>query len=888
MKIVQLPFHKNPAEFAASYTFSSGFNPEKTLVITPTERFKSYFASEMLKFNKGELLAPNLTTSGQIVKSLVAGLGLLIANEVERLSMLYKACFSTRDVQELLPKTFLSSFSTFRPNAGRILRSFDELNREMLDLTDVQPTELVDQTYSHFDTHFRTFRDLLISYSSIQKEEGLYDQSFLLKDVKRDHIQDYFQEFSVVLFVSPVSLNRFETLLYQQIEYKLTVISQNSDDYDFSRVLSYREQRSPPSQPTRRNGHSKRNGDSKRNVHCYDVSSRMDQVMLVLSILKEQIDAGVPLQKIAVLNLDSLFSEMLYDSLRSLGIDVNYSEGLRVKKSPVYSLLQLAASFFQSRYDAGIFLEILQNPLFQEMAGSKIDHFSFAKIKQRIISRRVFHLPSIRSGFIEGDANTEAAFLVLERLYRTKSFTKLYDELCVLFSRMRSRKSYDYYAVREILLNSAVELEELQINTHEKPFVILLEYVASRRYPLTGNYSEGVQVIGLLESRGIAFTKVIVPSFNEGFFPVQGENDMFFDLNLRRILKLPTFLDQENLQFYYLKRVVESASDSYLVSIIDPSGEIGVKSRFYYCFPEVNMEKVNHRRSYVLPVRSKQAGPQMRTVSHPSLRRTLDEFSRLDTDLIKKCEVRYFIARMLNITDSRTIDTGIEKDLVGLKIHSLFSELYSEVDFDNIAENSHVYELRLDELFEKHFVEGLFYTREEILLKKILRNNLLKALRADLVRFREGHRVCGEFMERELSADIAGGYRLKGRIDRVDRTPSGGYRVIDYKTGKLPGRVAHLAAKQFQEVQLGFYGLLFKKNFPEAWIDALCYYDLLEKKDIEIIIDSENIDGYLESFETHLFQFYEELNHKEELSLTGDYANCTYCSFFNICRVLEV
>lgn len=194
--------------------------------------------------------------------------------------------------------------------------------------------------------------------------------------------------------------------------------------------------------------------------------------------------------------------------------------------------------------------------------------------------------------------------------------------------------------------------------------------------------------------------------------------------------------------------------------------------------------------------------------------------------------------------------------LVGLKIHALFNELYS--DFAGGPQNLEDYQSRLDTLFDEYFRDGEFFTGEEALLKRILKNNLQQALKQDLLRFAHGYRICTEFMEKEFSASIGSAhsaYTLKGRIDRVDQTPSGKYEIIDYKTGKLPDRRSHFEEKDFGEIQLGFYGLLFRKNYPDARIEALSYYDLSGKKDIETIVGPEEITEYLDRFEYHIFNF---------------------------------
>jgi len=176
-----------------------------------------------------------------------------------------------------------------------------------------------------------------------------------------------------------------------------------------------------------------------------------------------------------------------------------------------------------------------------------------------------------------------------------------------------------------------------------------------------------------------------------------------------------------------------------------------------------------------------------------------------------------------------------------------------------------------------------------VVLKRLLQYNLEQVIERDQERFQKGFRVCSKYIEREFQVKIGEGkkYTLRGRIDRIDRTPEGKYMIIDYKTGSIPEKADHFPEKGFAEVQLGFYGLLFKKAYYQEKIDSLCYYDLTGTNDLVTIIDNEEIDTYLVDFETYLLEYLGELNQKSELSLTENYKNCDYCSYHSICRVYE-
>jgi putative RecB family exonuclease len=64
------------------------------------------------------------------------------------------------------------------------------------------------------------------------------------------------------------------------------------------------------------------------------------------------------------------------------------------------------------------------------------------------------------------------------------------------------------------------------------------------------------------------------------------------------------------------------------------------------------------------------------------------------------------------------------------------------------------------------------------------------------------------------------GIPIHGYIDRIDRTPSGGLEILDYKTGRGLSR-----AQAVESDQLSFYQVLAESNFP-APVESLALFDL--------------------------------------------------------------
>lgn len=61
---------------------------------------------------------------------------------------------------------------------------------------------------------------------------------------------------------------------------------------------------------------------------------------------------------------------------------------------------------------------------------------------------------------------------------------------------------------------------------------------------------------------------------------------------------------------------------------------------------------------------------------------------------------------------------------------------------------------------------------------------------------------------------------LRGRIDRVDRHRSGGWRLVDYKTGSK-NELGRRAAQPLEDAQLAFYAALHLQRHPDAPLEAM-------------------------------------------------------------------
>jgi DNA helicase-2/ATP-dependent DNA helicase PcrA len=119
-----------------------------------------------------------------------------------------------------------------------------------------------------------------------------------------------------------------------------------------------------------------------------------------------------------------------------------------------------------------------------------------------------------------------------------------------------------------------------------------------------------------------------------------------------------------------------------------------------------------------------------------------------------------------------------------------------------------------------------------------------------------------------------GPHLLRGRVDRVDRLPTGEYELIDYKTGR-PKTAAQLAG----DIQLSLYAV----GAREAWqLDSSrqAYYYLLDDEKVEVPADGG--------------EWVQEVVHQvadgilaQGFEPTPSFAACSVCDYRLVCPAAE-
>jgi inactivated superfamily I helicase len=119
------------------------------------------------------------------------------------------------------------------------------------------------------------------------------------------------------------------------------------------------------------------------------------------------------------------------------------------------------------------------------------------------------------------------------------------------------------------------------IDTIETLFAVYKQIIDLAEVSFEGEPLNGLQVMGVLESRVLDFETVIVTSMNEGKFPAGKSQNSFIPYDVKRELGLPTFKEKDAIYTYHFYHLLQRAKNIYLLYNTESEGlDGGEKSRF--------------------------------------------------------------------------------------------------------------------------------------------------------------------------------------------------------------------------------------------------------------------------------------------------------------------
>lgn len=456
-------------------------------------------------------------------------------------------------------------------------------------------------------------------------------------------------------------------------------------------------------------------------------------------------------------------------------------------------------------------------------------------------------------------------------------------------------------------------------------YMLLKQAIQGHSVPLAGEPLQGLQLMGMLETRALDFENVIILSCNEGFLPSDRSNTSFIPFDIRQALGLSTFHHQDAIQAYHFYRLLQRAQNVWLLYLTETKQlGAGEKSRYLLqlgqelCKRFPNNEYREQIYTNPLPKSDQENLIEVAKTENVMIlleNKAKSGFSASSINTYRWCGLKFYYAELARIREPEELQDTMDAALLGQTVHEAVFNIYKPLK-NNILNERALNNLfsQVDQAtslaFGKRVRGGDLLTGKNHLLFKVATNLVRKVIRYDIEKARKpgAKEVSVVYLEQEMETDLSVqlknnllSVKLKGVLDRVEKVGSDWY-IIDYKSGTADKKNVTLTDWELLKsdtqlnmaFQLLFYGYLLWK-YEKASVSARAGLLPLKKMaqgllELNISQDDNNNANQIISQDT-LVQFEDTLNQiltdifNPELPFvqTENRENCKNCPYINLC-----
>ena len=562
-------------------------------------------------------------------------------------------------------------------------------------------------------------------------------------------------------------------------------------------------------------------------THIYKSPDRHGQVFAAAALLKEDIDRGFTPDEQTVVVLpaaDTLFP-LLHHTLSLLEPKgYNISLGYPLERSPVFTLLanlmELVLSMDDDRLYMPHYLSVVLHPYVKNLYFGKradVSRMLFHGLEERLRSETGKNFMTLHEiegdgeiyrGALEalsGEANADEETLrdFLRGIHRAiiipflhvenvGDFARKSGQVILYIAQNSTARLHPFFQpFMEALLDQLALLErsllrDMSFAEKSTYLTFFKRFIRTCYTPFEGTPLHGLQVLGFLETRNLAFRRVIFLDANEEVLPAGGRDDPFLPVKARKALGLPTYRERDGIAAYYFDTLVQGSDEVHLFFVEKDGQE---KSRFVekLLWERQKREGVMDGSRYV---RTIQYAVRLDNKRPPAVAKTGDVVRFLNTfaysarslDTYLACPLQFYYRYVLGLSERSTLSGEIERDVIGILVHRILFEYFKErIDRPLISEALDTAEMKI--LAERLFGEvfGADLSGAAYLAQRQCATRMTEFLLRYQIPVAKREEITILALESPVTADIEG-FRLTGRLDRVEKR---GEQIVimDYKTG---------------------------------------------------------------------------------------------------------
>lgn len=872
------------------------------VIVLPNKRAKIFLLEDLKKYYNTSVFAPEIISIEDLIQSL-SGI-----RTIDSIELLFEFYIVYRDIHG----EGAQDFDHFANWAKMLLQDFNEVDRYLLDpnyvfsylkniedikhwsLDPEQKTDLIssylefwDKMPLYYDKLYTRLIEKNIGYQGLVYREAVNKHK---EFIKANNKQYYFAGFNALNAAEEVIIQHILLEKRGKVFWDIDQYFMNDQYHDAGLFL----------RRIKKNWtHYQRNPfewivdefDQEKKITVIQTPKSVGQAKIAGQIIESILGSSPKLEKVAVvLGEENLLLPVLHslpNQVSSLNITMGYSGNSNPVQILLNKIFKMHLSAIRRSGKQYIvyykeILDVLSNPILNVVISGE-------SIVKEINNKNMTFFTLNRFDEWINDSTFPLRKLVFES-WKEKTpldiLQTLIDIVLVIKNNLndeidseRLSKTFLYSAYQ--MLNRLISYCQKYsfITSYETLYALYKQVMDMAEVSFEGEPLQGLQVMGVLESRVLDFDTVIVTSVNEGKFPAGKSQNSFIPYDIKREIGLPTYKEKDAIYSYHFYHLLLRAKNVYLIYNSQADGmDAGEKSRF---LTQLEVEQCkNHKVEYVtysadLPDKAYEAIEIPKSIK---LQEELKDislgkgFSPSALSNYLRNPIQFYMQRVLRIREVEEVEESVALNTLGTIIHNALENLYkpfvgARLTIPIIRSIQKNADQEVQTQFEEVYNSDKEKMGKNLLAFEVAKRNVYHFLNEEVSRLEKGDDVLLLELETELKLTLEDDrlpypVNLFGFVDRIEER-NGVIRIIDYKSGKVESNNLKLSAwegltldlKNDKIIQLLCYALMYaqgEENKPfEAGIysfknrrEGFLFFGVRNGKEVDHSITSETLSFF--------------------------------------------
>ena len=893
-------------------------NSADLTVVLPNKRARVFLLEELKKATHQTFFSPEIISIEDFIQDIA---NIRSIDTIELLFEFYTLYLKIETENQ-------DSFEVVANWAKTLIQDFNEIDRYLLDPDKIlkylenikeiehwsvdasQRTELIDkhlQFWKKLPNYYHAF------YQNLKQKQKGYQGLIYREAVENiNHFSNQLADTQHIIFAGFNALNQAEEKIIQHllsidkatVYWDIDEVFLN-DNYHDAGLFQRKIKASWPYYKTNPYQWIFSHYKDEKDITLISTSKSVGQAKIVGEIIHSIIEKGnTNLQNVAVVLADeSLLQPVLYALPKEVQA-LNITMGFSSKNNPVQLLI---SKLFKLHVNAinkdeknyvlyyKEVLDILNHPFLEPFIQP-------AELVEKINYNNYTFITLHRLKDLYGREN-ELFDLVFNRW--TASSVDALERLQTLLLRIKSNLTstaedekianafvYSIFKVINKLQSYFATVAGTSIDSIANLYAIYKQIIEEAEVSFEGEPLNGLQIMGVLESRVLDFEQVIITSVNEGKLPSGKSSNSFLPYDLKLEHGLPTYKEKDAIFAFHFYHLLQRAKNVYLIYNSDNEGyDAAEKSRFITQLEVEKQAKHNYTFDYYhpnVPTIAYQPIQIEKTACVMDRLREIAEkgFSPSALTAYIRNPIQFYFQKVLRIAETDEVEENIAVNTLGTIIHKTLEELYKPF-LNRILTAPDIQSAlkKVDEetltQFKLVYKEGEIKKGRNLLAFEVAKQNVTNFLNQELAAIHDGDEIqiiaLEQNFERLLNhRDLPFAVLIKGNVDRIEWR-NGTIRITDYKTGKVDKN--NLVLKEWSGltddikndkiIQVLAYAFMFEDELKGREMEAgiLSFKNLksgflpFQMKDNKVLISTitnEIMHNYVEQIAGLLAEIYDE------------------------------